>query len=426
MGICAVAAGAQLSVLGADWPHFLGLKHDATSPETNLLKTFPAGGPTLLWEFPKGTGHSTPAIVGERVVLFHRVGEKEVVDCLHAATGKALWHFEYAAPYRDRYGAGEGTRTSPGIAGERVFVFGINGLLHCLNLSDGKVIWQRDLAADYTMTPNFFGHGSTPLADGGRLVVNIGGKGDVCCVALDPANGRELWRARHPWGASYASPLPATIHGRECVLVFAGGKSEPPTGGLLTLDAATGKVLNATPHRAEIAASVSASSPVFCPPNRVFVTESYGAGGKMVEIGPDFSARVAWQSEKFGCYWMTPIAQAGHLYGFAGQQQQLAELVCYEVASGQEKWRDDLGGSYQRGNLLAVDGAFLCLGESGELAWLELSPAGGKVLAKTTLFHAPETWTLPALSGGRLYVCQDGRGNDGKGPRLICYDLRGK
>ena len=86
----------------------------------------------FLWEFPKGTGHSTPAVVGDQVVLFHRLGENEVVDCLHAQTGKALWHFQYPAPYRDRYGAGEGTRTSPVIEGGHVFVFGINGLLHCL------------------------------------------------------------------------------------------------------------------------------------------------------------------------------------------------------------------------------------------------------------------------------------------------------
>ena len=75
---------------------------------------------------------------------------------------------------------------------------------------------------------------------------------------------------------------------------------------------------------------------VLCPHNRVFITESYGAGGVMVEIAPDFSAQVAWRAAKFSSYWMTPIAQAGHIYGFAGQQQRLAELVSLEVASGRE------------------------------------------------------------------------------------------
>ena len=55
--------------------------------------------------------------------------------------------------------------------------------------------------------------------------------------------------ARHAWGASYASPIAADIHGRSCCLVFAGGESRPPTGGLLCIDLANGAVLTATPHR---------------------------------------------------------------------------------------------------------------------------------------------------------------------------------
>ncbi len=414
------------SAVTASWPRFLGPTDNATSPETHLLHEWTDGEPRMLWEIEKGPGcHSSPAIDAGRLVLFHRLGEKEIVECFAAETGRAHWKMEYEAPYRDRYGAGEGTRTSPVVAHDRVYVFGITGVLHCLDLQTGKVIWKRDLAHDYTMAPNFFGHGSTPLVQAGRVVVNIGGAGDVCSVALDAASGREQWRARHAWGASYASPVPAEIHGRSCCLVFAGGESRPPTGGLLCIDAATGEVLNATPHRPSLAESVSASSPVVVG-NRIFVTESYGAGGRMVEIAPDFSAKTLWTAEHFGSYFMTPVAIGDHLFGFDGQQPRLAELVCYEVTTGKEKWRDDLGGRFQRGTLLAVDGGVLCLGETGTLAWLDLSPNGAQIRASVSLFHAPETWTLPALSRGLLYVCQDSPGDGGTKPRLICYDLRGR
>jgi outer membrane protein assembly factor BamB len=408
-----------------DWPRFLGPHHNATSGETKLLHEWPDGGPKAVWEFAKGGGHASPAIVGERLVLFHRLGERETLDCLHSESGKALWHFDYAAPYRDRYGSGDGPRTNPVIDGERVFAFGITGLLHCLDLRDGRLVWKRDLGADYEMAPNFFGHGSTPLVVGSRVILNIGGKNGVCCVALDVETGRELWRARHEWGASYASPIPAQLYGRECVLVFAGGESRPPTGGLLCIDAKNGDVLNATPHRPRIAESVSASSPAVVD-HRVFITESYGSGGEMIEIAPDFSARSLWKAENFGAYFMTPAAKEGYLYGFDGQQPPLAELVCYEISSGKEMWRDALGGKYQRGSVLAVDGAFLCLGENGTLAWLELSPRGARVLTSASLFNAPETWALPALSRGLLYVCQNAAGDRGTKPRLICYDLRGR
>src|SRR5205823_917001 len=146
----------------------------------------------------------------------------------------------------------------------RVFTFGISGQLHCLDLATGKLVWRHDCGREYSMAPAFFGFGSTPLVIGKRLVVQLGGEIDgkpVNTVAFDVATGKLLWTAIHEWGASYASAVPATLHGRECILVFAGGKSRP-TGGLLVIDAADGRVLCAEPHRAEILASVNASSPV--------------------------------------------------------------------------------------------------------------------------------------------------------------------
>ena len=408
-----------------DWPRFLGPTNDAASSETHLLEAWPKGGPAKVWEFEKGTGWACPAISGDRLVLFHRRDGREVVDCLHRETGKPFWNFSYDAPYRDRYGASDGPRTSPVISGKLVFVVGVTAQLHCLDLETGKVIWQRDLQNDFALLPNFFGRGSTPLILGNQLVLNLGGKGDVCVAALDLATGKTLWTSRHEWGASYASPIPATIHGRQCVLVFAGGESRPPTGGLLCLDAKNGEVLNATPHRADIAESVSASSPVVVG-NRVFVTESYGSGGEMIEIDPDFKAKSAWRSEHFGVYFMTPVVQDGCLFGFDGQQPRLAELVCYEAASGKELWRDDLGGKFGRGSLLRTASGAIGLGEFGDLALLELSPKGVRIKQQVKLFNAPETWTLPALSHGLLYVCQNERSSDGKAPRLICYDFRGE
>jgi hypothetical protein len=46
-------------------------------------------------------------------------------------------------------------------------------------------------------------------------------------------------------------------------------------------------------------------------------------------------------------------------------------------------------------------------------------------VSEMELFSAPETWALPALSRGLLYVSQNAPGSGGTQPRLICYDLRG-
>ena len=417
---------ASFSSALADWPRLLGPADNATSPETKLLRELPKAGPRILWEFPKGGGFGGPAIVGEKLVIFNRVEEREVVECLNAETGKSVWKHDYAAPYSPRYGGSTGPRTSPVIDAGRVFTFGIAGHLHALDLTNGKVIWQHDLAREFSMGPTFFGYGSTPLVMGSRLIVQIGGEvagKNVNTAAFDTATGELLWTAAHEWVASYASPIPATLHGRECVLVYAGGMSRPPTGGLLIIDAANGAVLGSATHRADIAESVSASSPVVIG-SRVFVSEAYSAGGACFEVAPDFSMKPVWTAENFGLYWMTPLVRDGCIFGFAGMSERLAELVCHDIASGKELWRSDLGGGFGRASLLAVDGGVLCLGEFGDLAWLDLLPKGVSIKSRAKLFNAPETWTLPAISNGRLYVSQNEPGAGGTKPRIICHDFR--
>ena len=416
----------QKKSLTSDWPRLLGSSHNATSPETHLLHEFPKAGPSVVWEVAKGGGFGGPAIAGDSLVIFHRLDEREVVECLNAETGRRVWKFDYAAPYRPRYGGSTGPRTSPVIDGTRVFTFGIAGHLHALDFATGKVIWQHDCAREFSMGPAFFGYGSTPLVLGSRLIVQIGGDvagKKVNTAAFDTATGKLLWIAAHEWGASYSSPIPATLHGRECVLVFAGGESRPPTGGLLIIDGASGAVLGSSPLRADIAESVSASSPVVIG-SRIFVSEAYSTGGACFEVAPDFSVKPAWIAEKFGLYWMTPLVRDGCLFGFAGMSERLAELVCHDIASGRELWRSDLGGGFGRASLLAVDGGVLCLGEFGDLAWLDLSTKGASIKSRAKLFNAPETWTLPALSRGLLYISQNEPGSGGTKPRIICHDLR--
>ncbi len=417
-----------LAAHAADWPRIFGPADNCSTPETGLRRDLPAKLP-VLWEMEKGEGMGGPAIVGGNVFVFHRMGEDEVIECREAATGKQQWSQRYPAAYRPRYGGGHGPRTSPVVAGGRVFTFGVTGKLTALDAGSGKILWQRDGARDFEMQAAFFGFGSTPLVVGERLIVQLGGKENglpLQCAALDVATGKKLWTTTHEWGASYASPVPATIHGRECVLMFAGGQSRPPTGGLLVIETATGKVMASAPHRADMAESVNASSPVLVSGNRVFVSEAYTAGGLCVEIAPDFSLKTAWKDDTLGLYWMTPLVREGVLFGSAGMSERLAEFTAHDVAMGKQLWRDELGGGFGRASLLATGDGVLCLGEFGDLAWLELTRKGAKVLSRTKLFHAPETWTLPALADGRLYVSQNEPGDALGKRRLVCYDLRGK
>ena len=419
-----------------DWASFLGPSHNAVSTETRLSRVLP---PPLVWEFAKGTGYASPAVAGNRLVFVHRLANDEVVECVHPETGARHWQFRYATAFEDRYGYNNGPRSSPVIDGERAYTLGAEGKLHCLELGSGKVVWKRDLRAEYKVPQDFFGTASSPLVEGRLLIINVGTPGGPCVVGLDKATGREAWRAGKEWGPSYASPVPAVVHGTRRVFVFAGGESTPPAGGLMSIDPATGKVDFAFPWRSRSFESVNASCPVVFD-NKVFVSASYRTGSALVEARPDFTPRLVWTTQEFGLHFSTAIYRDGYLYGFDGRNEPDASLACVDAANGKVVWREmpewtetleTRGGTRQqvqgtyRGSLLAADGQFLCLGEMGHLLWMDLTPKGYRQVSRAWLFGARESWGLPVLSRGLLYIVQNARDVlRATAPRLLCYDLR--
>ncbi len=429
----------------SEWTRFLGPNHDATSPETHLLHEWPKEELTPVWEVKKGDSYTSPAIAGDFLVLFHALDKKETIECLHPETGQRYWSYDYPMEYRDRYGFANGPRGSPVIADDHIITLGVTSVLTCLELKTGRLIWQRDLKVEFGVPQDFFGQGSTPLILDGRVIVNVGGKTTQLCVgAFDLKTGVLLWGTKDEWTASYASPVPATLHGQPVVLVFAGGESDPASGGLLCINPKDGTVHDRFPWRADDYISVNAASPVvIAEKNRVFVSTSYPKGrpigGVMVEFDEKLKAKEVWQSKKIAIHWMNPLYKDGYLYAVDGETERIARLVCVDANTGVEQWRKDLAWedtelspgkvgnmSAQRASLLMVDGRCLCLGELGSLLWLNLSPEDCKIEARTQLFYAPHTWCLPAVRKGLLYVMQNYeeqvRGKTGQ--RMLCYDLR--
>jgi outer membrane protein assembly factor BamB len=451
----------------SDWPRVLGPNDDATSPETHLLHDFSPAGPPLVWEVRKGEGYTSPAIAGGFAVIFHALDGKETIEVLDAETGRRFWSHQYPIAYKDRYGFANGPRGSPVIADGRVVTVGVTCVMTCLDLKTGRLAWQRDLQKEFNVPQDFFGHGGSPMILGGKVIVNVGGKEGpapdddtharmtalakpgLCVGAFDLKNGKLVWGVKDAWGASYASPVRATIRGREVVAVYAGGESNPATGGLLCLDPKDGAVLSRHPWRAaEYIQAIGSSPVVIAGKNAAFISTAYPKGrplgGVMIGLGDDFKTTELWKSGKFATHWMNPVHDAGFLYGIDGETEQAAQLVCVEAASGSEKWRKEVswddeelsrknGGrpakmGILRASLLRVDGKTLCLGETGALLWLDLTPEDAKVGARAQLFYAQHTWCLPAVSRGLLYVMQNERElvrESGGGQRILCYDLRG-
>lgn len=452
----------------SDWPRVLGPSDDGISPETHLLKAWAAGEPKPVWEVAMGEAYNSPAISGDFCVIFHALEGKETIECMQRETGKRFWAHDYPISYQDRYGFGNGPRGSPVIADGIVVTYGVTCELRAFDLKTGKLLWKHDLRTEMHVPQDFFGAGGTPLIIDGKVILNVGGKkspiedseglrdrkerlaeAGVSVAAFDLKSGEVVWKIEDAWGASYASPIPAKLHGQTKVLVYAGGESDPATGGLMCIDPASGKLHSKFAWRDDEYIQAIGTSPVVIPEkNRAFITTAYPKGrplgGAMVEYDAEFQPKEVWTSKKLGVHWMNPVYHDGHLYAIDGETEPKSRLVCVNADTGAEVWEqkiewEDAEFSKQTGranptrlsilraSLLRADGAFLCLGEIGSLHWLDLSPAGAKVIAQAQPFYALNTWSLPALSHGLLYVRQQQQDLMQKsGERIICLDLRGE
>jgi outer membrane protein assembly factor BamB len=402
------AAAAAAPTGTADWPQFLGPARDGIYRGDDVAPAaWGASGPPVVWRRDVGQGFSGPAVADGRLVLFHRVGDREVVDCLDAATGEPIWTGDGPAGYRDDFGFDPGPRATPTIIDDRVYTFGALGVLTCRGLGDGKPLWSVDTAATFGAPKGFFGMACSPLVEGDAVILNIGGRDGAGVVAFDRATGKLLWRATDD-DASYASPVAASVGGARRVFAFTGD-------GLAVLDPAAGTVLSRFPWRPPVRASVNAATPLIID-DRVFLSASYGAGAVLLKVS-DGGARLepVWSGdESLSNHYATSVHHAGFLYGFHGRQEQGPSLRCVDLATGTVRWDEE---NFGAGSLVLANDTLLVLTEKGQLIAAPAAPAGFKPTARAQILPF-DCRAYPALARGLLYA----RSKD----KLVCVDLRRK
>lgn len=423
----------------ADWPHLLGPNLNMSTPEIAWLEHSPSGGLRLEWTYPKGEGFAAPVVADGQVFVAHRLANEAIVDCLDLETGQRRWRYARETSYVDRYNYNGGPRCSPVIADGRVFMLGADAQLDVLDVRTGRCLWRRDLTADYRLQQNFFGMGATPLVESNRLIVVVGApEGGPCVVALDVTDGQELWASGHGWSAGYAAPVAATIHERRFLLVFTGGESRPPNGGLLVIDPHAGQELSRFRWRGRGHESVLAAPPLVFG-DRVLISECYGAGTALLRLDRDGRLFPLWTNRSTGVHFMMPLVREGCAFLIVGHGPGDSALVAIDLETGAELWRDrmrwtellPLGDGVRpvtmgliRGWLVDAGGQILALGEMGHLLWLRLTRQRVVTIERTRLFLARQTWSPPVLSHGRLLTVQcEPDLLTGSPPRVWCWRL---
>ena len=392
-----------LRTCACDWPQFLGPDRNGVYADSDLADSWPKEGPPVVWRKKIGQGFSGPAVSSAKLVLFHRLDDKELVECLDTKDGKSLWALDYPAGYRDDFGFDEGPRATPTITGGKVFTFGAEGILHCLDFNSGKEIWNVNTKSRFQASKGFFGMACSPLIEGDAVLLNIGGANGAGIVALDKTSGKLLWKTTED-EASYSSPVAATLHGRRYALFFT-------RRGLVALDPSNGKVFFDFPWRPRIRESVSAAAPLVIG-DQVFLSASYQTGAILLRVKDNGVEKVWSALDALSNHYATSVYHDGFLYGFDGRQEMGQNLRCIELGSGKVRWSEERFGA---GTVTLAGQNLLVLRENGELVLAPASPDGFKPIARAQILPNGVR-AYPALADGHLYA----RSKD----TLVCLDLR--
>jgi outer membrane protein assembly factor BamB len=389
-----------------DWPQILGPSRNGVYTGPPLADAWLAAGPRKVWQKTVGQGLAGPAVVGDRLILFHRVSNEEVVDALDPRTGESRWRYAYPTAYRDDFGFDEGPRAVPVVANGRVFTFGAEGQLHALELTTGRRLWNVDTRARFAVRKGFFGAAGSPLVEDGRVIANVGGKDGTKgagVVAFNAETGSVLWTATDH-EASYSSPVGATFDGRRHAVFFT-------RAGLVGLDPATGAVLFQRPWRSRSAASVNAATPLVIG-DLIFVSATYETGAAVLRVKGGALVELWSSDDALSNHYATSVHAGGHLFGFHGRQEFNPSFRAVELNTGAVKWNVD---RFHAGSVTLAGDRLLIARETGELVLAAASPQAFRTLAQAKILP-PTVRALPALSDGLVYLRNDNT--------LVCLDLR--
>jgi outer membrane protein assembly factor BamB len=376
----------------ADWSQWRGPARDGRSDVAPR-----ASWPTALkpgWKATVGLGHASPVVSGDRVFVFAREGNEEVASAYELGTGRRAWRQAYAAPNTVNAAAsghGPGPKSTPVVAGGRLYTFGISGTVSAFDAASGRLAWRRTFGDRHKSTAPTFGAAQSPLLDQDRLVVHVGGDDDGALLALDAATGATRWDLKG-FGPGYASPVAADLDGvRQYVL--------QTQSHLLGVDAQRGTALWTLPfttayEQNSVTAVVAGGTVIYSGLDQgIHAIRPRRQAGK-------WTTEEAWRNDELSMYMSSPVLEGQRLFGFSHKKK--GEFFCLDVATGRTLWRSE-GRQGENAALVAVGRDLLLLKDDAELVVIKADADRFTPLATYTVAQSP-TWAHPVPTAQGVLV----------------------
>lgn len=385
----------------AESPQFRGPERDGIFPEEGLLTTWPEAGPDMLWSAEGlGESYASISVVDGHVYTTGLIEGRGFAFAL-TTDGKHVWKKDYGPEHS---GNGyPGTRTTPTVDGEHLYLVSSMGKAVALKTKDGSLAWEVDLVERFGAVNLYFGISESPLVDGDNLILTPGGK-DATVVALNKKTGATVWTSK---GLGETS---AYCNAR----IFDNGKIRQVITmvqkHMVGLDPANGTVLWRQPYPAEY--DIHAVSPVF-EGNRIYVSDGYGQGGRLFELAPaGSSVKELWHEEKLDIHHGGAVFLNGHIYGAASKgawyvlKAETGEIVAEIPRLG-------------KGAVVYADGLLYGYTEKGEVVLVNPDPKDFQKISSFKITKGSgQHWSHPVINQGVLYIRH--------GEVLMAFDVKAK
>jgi outer membrane protein assembly factor BamB len=387
------------------WPQWRGPARDNVSSETGLLKSWPEGGPKLLWTSKAAGDGSGPVSVAGGLVFAQGCKDEKYVITAMDGTGRVVWE----APIGPKTGEYALMRflgqRSITVDDDRVFACDAQGRLVCLDSASGRLLWEKSYRKDLSGEPYYvLGYCDAPLVEKEALICAPGGKKGTL-AALNKRTGEVLWRSEE-----LKDPMPTTA----VVAADIGGIRQfvvLTMTSLAGIDARNGRLLwrGVLENRTMVATTPIVGKDV------VLATSGYGVGWNAFRVEPKdgggLAASLLYEGKQTRHHrGVTLVGE--HVYAAEGH------LKRFDLKTGTLIWA---GGGRCYGAVLGADGHLIARdeGRGSQVVLAEPAPEEYREKGRFTPAEISEeaAYSLPVLAGGRLYLRDVNL--------VLCYDVRG-
>ena len=399
-----VAVTGSPKPTAADWPAWRGPTTNGIAAESKAPIEFNETK-NVAWKTPiPGRGHSTPTIVGERIVLLTADEQVKVqsVLCYDRKTGVQRWRVDLHKGDAgwDKSTNRKNTHASSTVAsdGTRLFVVFLHDkalMATALDL-DGKQLWQTKVG-DYV---SHHGYSASPFIYKDTVLVSGDhkGEGGGYLASLKRESGEIVWKNSRPAAPNYPSPIVYHVSGRDQILM-AGADI------VASYDPGTGKELWRTKGTTtECVGTVAVDG------NLAFASGGY-PDSETVAVKTD-GGGVAWKN-KVKVYVPTLLTRDGYVYAV----NDGGVAYCWKAATGEQMWNGRVKGGYSASPILVGDLLYTA-SESGIVTILKASPKEFEIVAKNQV--GSDVFATPVVCGGQLFL-RVGKSEGGKRQEyLVC------